>query len=263
MKQAKADRIGRSCLLFVAVNTWSYYIMKKTKILLLGDLHGNMTATLAMERQMRDMEPDEVWFLGDAVGKGPENARACDWVREHCQYFVGGNWDYGIAGDWQAEFYQRQLGEERLKWLRELPTELELTVSGICFRVFHGRPVTPQFQGFDEESVLAPHFHANGKTYGGLISADTHRPYIRTLQAGYLINTGSVGNSHGVPKAHALLIEGIKDSLTEVPITFSIISVPYDNEAEVVAARRYPDLPRQEAYISEIRTGVYSQWGMQ
>ncbi len=236
--------------------------MERTRILLLGDLHGNMTATLAMEREIKRLAPDEVWFLGDAVGKGPENAGTCDWVREHCRYFVGGNWDYGIAGDWQAPFYQQQLGEERLSWLGALPHELELTVSGLCFRVFHGRPVTPQFQGFDEEEALTPYFQANGKTYGGLISADTHRPYVRVLQAGYLINTGSVGNSHGVPKAHALLIEGVKDSLTPAPLSFSVISVPYDNEAEVEAARRYPDLPRLEAYISEIRTGVYSRWGI-
>ncbi len=236
--------------------------MKKTKILLLGDLHGNKTATLAMEQEMKEIAPDEIWFLGDAVGKGPENAWTCDWVREHCQYFVGGNWDYGIAGDWQAEFYQKQLGEERLKWLRGLPRELELTVSGISFRIFHGRPVELQFQGFDDESVIEPYFQANGKTYGGLICADTHRPYVRVLKAGYLTNTGSVGNSHGVAKAHALLLEGIKDSLMPASLSFSVISVPYDNEAEVAIARRYPDLPRLEAYISEIRTGVYSRWGM-
>ncbi|MCD8132104.1 MAG: metallophosphoesterase family protein [Lachnospiraceae bacterium] len=236
--------------------------MDRARILLLGDLHGNMTATMAMEQELKELSPDEVWFLGDAVGKGPENAEACDWVREHCQYFVGGNWDYGIAGDWEAAFYKRQLGEERLKWLRELPMELELTVSGICFRVFHGRPVTPQFQGFTDEEIISGYFQANGKTYGGLISADTHRPYIRSLQAGYVINTGSVGNSHGVAKAHALLIEGVKDSVREAPVTFSILSVPYDNEAEAAVAMRYPDMPRQEAYISEIRTGVYSKWGL-
>ncbi|MCD8068199.1 MAG: hypothetical protein LUE87_04815, partial [Lachnospiraceae bacterium] len=121
---------------------------------------------------------------------------------------------------------------------------------------------TPQFQGFTDEEIISGYFQANGKTYGGLISADTHRPYIRSLQAGYVINTGSVGNSHGVAKAHALLIEGVKDSVREAPVTFSILSVPYDNEAEAAVAMRYPDMPRQEAYISEIRTGVYSKWGL-
>ena len=65
------------------------------KIILLADLHGNMPATLAMEKEINRIEPDEIWFLGDAVGKGPESDQTCDWVRTHCQHFIGGNWDYG------------------------------------------------------------------------------------------------------------------------------------------------------------------------
>lgn len=45
------------------------------KIVLLADLHGNMVATEAMERELDRIGPDEVWFLGDAVGKGPAPLR--------------------------------------------------------------------------------------------------------------------------------------------------------------------------------------------
>ena len=43
------------------------------KIVLLADLHGNMVATEAMERELDRIRPDDIWFLGDAVGKGPES----------------------------------------------------------------------------------------------------------------------------------------------------------------------------------------------
>ena len=43
------------------------------KIAMLGDLHGNLTATLAMEKALKDYHVDEIWFLGDAVGKGPQS----------------------------------------------------------------------------------------------------------------------------------------------------------------------------------------------
>ena len=39
------------------------------KIAMVGDLHGNLTATLAMEKALKDYHVDEIWFLGDAVGK--------------------------------------------------------------------------------------------------------------------------------------------------------------------------------------------------
>ena len=44
------------------------------KIVFLADLHGNMPATLAMEKELERIEPDDLWFLGDAIGKGPESA---------------------------------------------------------------------------------------------------------------------------------------------------------------------------------------------
>ena len=43
------------------------------KIFLLADLHGNMVATEAMEKELDRIQPDDVWFLGDAVGKGPDS----------------------------------------------------------------------------------------------------------------------------------------------------------------------------------------------
>ena len=63
------------------------------KIVLLADLHGNMVATEAMERELDKIRPDDIWFLGDAVGKGPESDKTCDWVRTHCRHWIAGNWD--------------------------------------------------------------------------------------------------------------------------------------------------------------------------
>lgn len=232
-----------------------------SKIVILADLHGNMPATLAFEKELERIEPDEIWFLGDAVGKGPENDKTCDWVRSHCQYFLGGNWDFGLS-NYDTEdnlFYRQQLGEERREWLRKLPTELEFMVSGIRFRLFHGRPVTPLFQGSDPDDYLSSFFTANDQTYGGIICADSHRPYIRLTNMGYAINTGSIGNSLCMARAHALLIEGEKDCKEATPIRFTTLSIPYDNEAAVRIARDYPNLPKRDAYINEILTGVYSR----
>ena len=53
------------------------------KILFLADLHGNMPATLALEKEIEKIKPDDIWFLGDAVGKGPESDKTLDWVRKN------------------------------------------------------------------------------------------------------------------------------------------------------------------------------------
>ena len=89
------------------------------KIVVLADLHGNMVATEAMERELEKIRPDDIWVLGDAVGKGPESDKTCDWVREHCRHFIKGNWDCFLARGFKTRanpsesFYYDQIGEER------------------------------------------------------------------------------------------------------------------------------------------------------
>ena len=232
-----------------------------TKIAILADLHGNMPATLAVEKEIERIRPNEVWFLGDCVGKGPQSDLTLDWVRKHCDHFVGGNWDYGIAEDRSPEdnYYCKQLGEERLAWLRSLPREAELVMSGICFRLFHGRPVTELIFGSDDDEKLNRFFDTPTKTYGGFICADCHRPSVRMTERGYAINTGSIGNSLGIPKAQFLLLEGEKDSMEPAPLHISTLCIPYDNAAAAEIAKQYPDLPFCESYRKEVMTGIYSR----
>ena len=106
------------------------------RVALVGDLHGNWPATQAISREISRMHVDEIWFLGDAVGKGPSSAQTCDWVMQNCTLCVGGNWDFGIGGREYAadQYYWDQLGEERMAWLRSLPREAEATIGGIRFR---------------------------------------------------------------------------------------------------------------------------------
>ena len=49
--------------------------VRAMKIVLLADLHGNMVATKAMEQELERIRPDEVYFLGDAIGKGRKATR--------------------------------------------------------------------------------------------------------------------------------------------------------------------------------------------
>ena len=229
------------------------------KVLFLGDLHGNFVATQAMEKMMKKLAPDRVIFLGDAVGKGPQNVETCDWVRENCDEWYRGNWDSGIGGKEFAEdgYFWAQLGEDRLNWLNTLPMEGEITLSGYRFRLFHGRPLTALLTASSDKQELADTFRNGDEVYDGVIFADSHRPFVRTLDCGYIMNTGSVGNSMGVPKAHALLAEGGESR--EDPLMFTVISVPYDNEAAAEFARQEEKLPHRESYIREILTGIYSR----
>ena len=233
------------------------------KIVILADLHGNMVATEAMERELEKIRPDDIWFLGDAVGKGPESDKTCDWARNRCRHWIAGNWDRAIRlyPDFQGNaYYMRQLGEERLDWLDSLPLEDELEISGFRFRLVHGRFLDPLYLSFDPDEKLREgfHFHDGRPDANGLICADSHRPFVRPLVGGYAINTGSVGNNLSLARAHALLLEG-EPGPEPAPLRITLLSVPYDNREAAGRADLYPDLPKKEAYQNEVMTGTYSR----
>ena len=233
------------------------------KIVVLADLHGNMVATEAMERELEKIRPDDIWFLGDAVGKGPESDKTCDWARTHCRHWIAGNWDRAIRlyPDFQGNaYYMRQLGEERLDWLDSLPLEDELEISGFRFRLVHGRFLDPLYLSFDPDEKLREgfRFHDGRPDANGLICADSHRPFVRPLVGGYAMNTGSVGNNLSLARAHALLLEG-EPGPVPAPLRITLLSVPYDNREAAERADLYPDLPKKEAFQNEVMKGTYSR----
>lgn len=237
------------------------------KILFLSDVHGNMPAARALEAQLDRIQPDDIWFLGDAVGKGPEGDKAVDWVRRICRHYVKGNWDDGICKSYRTNafpndrFYWEQLGEERIEWLESLPLEDEVLVSGQWFRLIHGRPVDRLYQAYDDFATMMLGFDSkvSDRQYNGYICADSHMPYVRACGRGYVVNTGSVGNSLGVPRVHAAVLEGDIGSDVLSPVDIRILSIPYDNAAAVAAADEYPDLPRADCWKREVMTGIYSR----
>lgn len=237
------------------------------KILFLSDLHGNMVATSALAAEIENIKPDIIWFLGDAIGKGPENDKTLDWVRNNCHRFLAGNWDIGLSKSFDTrefskdKFYWEQIGKERFDWINTLPLEDSVWISGYHFRLIHGRPVDQLYFDFDSmEKYDKGLISSDGKTtFTGLISADCHMPYVRSTTKGYILNTGSVGNSLGMTNAHALLIEGDIDSKVKSNIKMSILSVPYDNELAAKIARENTDLDNYEAYAKEVLTGIYSR----
>lgn len=236
------------------------------KILFISDIHGNIPAVKAMEQEIAGIKPDKIIFLGDAVGKGPESDKAVDWVRDYCDLVIKGNWDSDVyhtmkTGEYPwNRFYVNQLGQERLEWLNSLASEAEIQISGLWFRLLHGRPLDHIYMDYDNWDVLKDGFNAktSSRKYDGFICADCHSPFVRTNGLGYVLNSGSIGNTIGVPRATGLLIEGELDSSDKAPIHFDILSVPYDNQAASDIADKYPELPGLASYKQEVMTGVYS-----
>lgn len=232
------------------------------RIALVADLHGNRPATEALESDLAMTRPERIICLGDVVGKGPSSDFTFDWAVSHCEMILGGNWDYGVGFRQFSpdDFYWRQLGEKRLKALRALPREAEIWLSGRRLRLFHGRPTMAELVTIiNPAEEIAPFLKdEEGKPFDGVVYADAHRQAYRTLSPGLFINTGSVGNALGVPQCCYALLEG-EEGKARAPFEVRLRQLDYDREQAVRDAEKTPLVPRIDAYIKEIKTGVYSR----
>lgn len=230
------------------------------RIALVADLHGNLPAVQALEKDLERRDIREIYCLGDVVGKGPSSAETFDWAFSHCQVLLQGNWDSGI-GYMQFpndRFYYGQLGPKRMKKLREMPQEYSFTLSGRKIRLLHGRPVmrellSPTSASEKLEWLFDPNYQVVGY-------ADIHRQALRMIGTrGILFNTGAVGNGLGVPMVQYTILTG-SESDTNAPFDISFVTFPYDREAAVADAEKVQkDLPKWDLYCKEIRTARYSR----
>ncbi len=129
------------------------------------DIHANLEAleaVLAKIDELAKEKPiDQIWFLGDLVGYGPNPNECITKLRERTDVIIAGNHDWAAVGkidleDFSAaarisaEWTAEQLTEEHRTFLIELPERLEIDE---CTLV-HGSPYGPLWEYLTSE-VLA------------------------------------------------------------------------------------------------------------
>jgi predicted phosphodiesterase len=231
------------------------------RVALVSDVHGNLTAFEAVVADVHRRGVDLVVHGGDLALMGPRPAEVVDRVRELGWPGVVGNTDELL---WRPEEHHRQLeraprlaallalifdayapdtrqrlGDERVAWLRTLPTECRTGE----LAVVHARP---------DDLWRAPMPDASdaelSSTYAGLEASRVgyghiHRPFVRTVDGLTVANAGSVGLPwDGDPRAAYLLIDD------GVP---NIVRVEYDVDREVreLRAAVHPDAERLAAML--------------
>jgi len=134
------------------------------------DIHANLEAleaVLAKIDEIAQEEPiDEIWFLGDLVGYGPDPNECIVVLRERTDVIIAGNHDWAAVGkidldDFSAaarisaEWTAKELTEEHRSFLADLPERLEI---GDCTLV-HGSPYGPLWEYLTSEMLAERSFH--------------------------------------------------------------------------------------------------------
>ncbi|WLD93923.1 metallophosphoesterase [Alkalihalobacillus sp. AL-G] len=233
------------------------------QIAVISDVHGNIPALEAVLNDIERRGIERIICLGDMVGKGPCSELAVDIVREGCEVVVRGNWDDSITKPAETEvgtYYQNQLGQDRLDYLKTLPYSVQFWMSVRFVRLYHAsqesvytriHPSHPH----ETRHAMFENTDATGEGPNGIEPdvvgyGDIHNAYIQHLRI------GSVGNPLERTDASYAILEG--DYGDDRPGMFNVqlVRVPYDIELAVAQAieRKVPEL---EYYLVELRTGVY------
>ena len=201
-----------------------------TRIAALSDVHGNVTALETVLADVAREKPDHIVVAGDLVLNGPEPAAAVDALRDAAgtgASVIAGNtdvavadFDYAAAFPWMtdgvpdaiaaaAEWAHDALGDERVEWLRALPSERRLrTDDDTLVLVCHASPGS-QTAGLDQNLDPSVTIERLARTDARvIICGHTHLPEVRDLGFKVIVNAGSAGNGFdGDPTASWALIE--------------------------------------------------------
>lgn len=151
------------------------------------DIHANLEALEAVLTRIDEIaakEPvDQIWFLGDLVGYGPNPNECIEKLRERTDVIIAGNHDWAAVGkidleDFSAaarvsaEWTAQQLTEEHRDFLKNLPERLEIDE---CTLV-HGSPFGPLWEYLTSEALAERSFQHFTTRY--CVVGHTHIPII-------------------------------------------------------------------------------------
>jgi predicted phosphodiesterase len=136
-----------------------------SRIALISDIHSNIDSLEAVFRDIDHIGTDEIYCLGDIVGYGAAPAECLELIREYCSVTVKGNHDELVTQKGDIEYGERvaaplrlarkQLSEEQLRWLQDLP----LTHQNDDFTIVHARLDHPEeFSYLQDEEDARQHF---------------------------------------------------------------------------------------------------------
>lgn len=233
------------------------------KIAIISDIHGNMTALEAVLEDIKNKSIDRIICLGDLAGKGPSSAEVFDKIKERCECIVKGNWDYYLT-EQESDmlfWHQNKLGKERLAFMKELPIYVEFYMSGKLVRLCHASPNdlfhrTYLDSEMQERLKLFEPTQTLNKVADVIGYGDIHGAHVDNFSGKTIFNTGSVGNPLEITQASYAIIEGEYESGILAPFTIALVRVPYSIKLAVEQALA-TDMPDKDAYIKELRTGIY------
>jgi predicted phosphodiesterase len=218
------------------------------RIAFFSDVHSNLEALTAVQKEIRKQAPDRLFFLGDAVGYGPDPNACVEKIFEMSDVVVAGNHDHAAVDRTEIDYFNL-FALEAILWTRSVLSDanrerilsMPLTVQEEDLFLVHASPDRPEewdyivneraagnaFSFFEEKVCLYGHTHLpmafedNGNKV--LWRQESRLTFQETFR--YIVNVGSVGQPRdGNPDAAYVILDSREKSLSfhRVPYNYRV-----------------------------------------
>jgi len=195
-------------------------------IALIADVHGNSEALRAVIEDLERKDPEEIYFLGDVCGFGPDPGECIDLLRDLGVKHLKGNHDiYVLLGErgpvkgdpyGTDDIHREILGEPEREFLEKGRLKILTEIYGIRCELVHANNFdyvkTYLFPEGPDERIKKCAEKAKEEEISCLIFGHSHIPaYFKKYGISFL-NPGSVGQPRdGIPRAsYAMIYEGFE-----------------------------------------------------
>ncbi len=226
-----------------------------------SDVHANFEALKAFAIDLQNERIDKVFFLGDAVGYGPNPNECVEMIDRIAHVKLIGNHDYAALGLMETEYFN-QYAAEAMSWTRNslsketiaILSKFQISHTFDNILIVHSSPREPEMWhyilGMTDVEENFKHF-----TQKICLVGHTHRPFIVSIDSKgnciisnkpeekilpgrrYLINIGSLGQPRdGDPRSCYV----IYDTKTQI-IRHKRVAYDYDATQKRMAALGMPE----------------------
>lgn len=224
------------------------------KIAIISDIHGNMQALTSVLEDIKSENCDKILCLGDLVMAGPEPKKTLDKFMSMKNIdIIQGNTDemvayadiscpkvksvFPIMGN-ALENDAKQLDENEIEFLKNLPKQKELEIEGVKLLMVHGSPRKNDENIFPNLKIEEVEEMVKGVEADVILCGHTHMPCgYQTNNNKTVVNVGSVGRPFTDNPQSCYAIAEINNGQIEFIHKF----VDYDKEtaSEILAKRNF------------------------
>jgi predicted phosphodiesterase len=195
------------------------------RIAVIGDIHANLPALLAVLADVELIGCDAVYCVGDVVGRGPHPNQVVEELARRDVPAVQGNWDEAVgmerehsgatwssrdaeaAGQASLAWTITTMSEENRGWLRTLPPTLRVNLAGRTGLFFHGSPLRQSEYLWAERPSRTFARIASDEGDDLFCFGHTHEAFHRVVGPSHFVAAGSVGcGTGGDPRAKYAIV---------------------------------------------------------